>query len=376
MLKEVDLVYRTMFAELEQRSLDAAFQSDFSPGGWFVTVPVKGREYFYFEIFRDGHTTRSYVGSKDDPEIARRVVEFQELKNDFKSRRKLVSTLIRQARLNPPERFTGDVVAALSKAGLFRLRGVLVGTVAYQNYAGPLGVRLPATAMQTGDADFAQFHSVSAAVGDSIPSILDVIRAVDPTFREIPHQADGRYNTAFENASRFKVEFLTPNRSSDDHEGHPAIMPALGGASAQPLRFLDFLIHDPVRSVLLHKSGVPITIPAPERYALHKLIVASRRRLDGNGIAKRAKDVMQASSLMEALVVTRRHSDLAAAFAEARGKGRSWSEALKLGFSYLRQGEAERFKKALADGLEAIGESSNPSDLFEAAEDASPSDPH
>ncbi len=75
-MREIDIVYRTMFAELEQRSSDAAFQSAFSSKGWFVTVPVKGRDYMYFETERDGVAKRSYVGPKDDPEISRRVAEF------------------------------------------------------------------------------------------------------------------------------------------------------------------------------------------------------------------------------------------------------------------------------------------------------------
>lgn len=62
-------------------------------------------------------------------------------------------------------------------------------------------------------------------------------------------------------------------------------MPALGGASADPLRFLDFLIYEPVRAVLLHKSGISVIVPAPERYAVHKLIVASRRVVDTIGAA-------------------------------------------------------------------------------------------
>ena len=40
---------------------------------------------------------------------------------------------------------------------------------------------------------------------------------------------------------------------------------------------LDFLIRDPVRTVLLHRSGVPVLVPSPERFAVHKLIVATRR---------------------------------------------------------------------------------------------------
>ncbi|WP_199699252.1 GSU2403 family nucleotidyltransferase fold protein [Oleomonas cavernae] len=42
------------------------------------------------------------------------------------------------------------------------------------------------------------------------------------------------------------VEFLTPNRGSDDCSGRPTTMPALGGATAQPLWFLNFLIHQPI----------------------------------------------------------------------------------------------------------------------------------
>jgi hypothetical protein len=50
-------------------------------------------------------------------------------------------------------------------------------------------------------------------------------------------------------------------------------MPALGGAAAIPLRHLDFLIHQPERSVLLYKGGVPVTVPRARR-----LTMRSRRR--------------------------------------------------------------------------------------------------
>ena len=92
-------------------------------------------------------------------------------------------------------------------------------------------------------------------------------------------------------------------------------MRALGGAAAQPLRFLDFLIYEPVRALLLHRNGVAVTVPAPERYAVHKLIVASRRRADRGGALKRDKDIRQADLLVEALATTRRQSDLALVFA-------------------------------------------------------------
>jgi len=53
-VNEMDLVFRTMFTELSQRSLDASFQSDFPLEGRFVSVPVKGKSYWYFGLAADG----------------------------------------------------------------------------------------------------------------------------------------------------------------------------------------------------------------------------------------------------------------------------------------------------------------------------------
>ncbi|SUY28257.1 hypothetical protein EDC40_11720 [Aminobacter aminovorans] len=353
-MKTIDLVYRTVFAELGQRCLDASFEAEYSTAGNFVRVPVKNRDYWYFEETQP-KKTRKYVGPADDPDVAKRVEAFQKIKEDLRGRRKLVSTLTREAGLTAPDRFTGDIVEAISNAGLFRLRGVLVGTVAFQTYAGFLGVRLPGSSLQTGDVDFAQHYSVSSSVEDSLPPILDILKQVDPTFRAVPHRTDPTRVTQFESASRYKVEFLTPNRGSDEYADHASPMPALGGASAQPLRFLDFLIHEPVRTVMLHRSGVSVTVPAPERYAVHKLIVASRRRSDFNGLAKREKDVYQARLLIEALEETRRQDDLAEVFAEAWNRGPHWREAIKMGLNLLPEKHQEKILMTVKDGLSSIG---------------------
>lgn len=354
-MKTIDLVYRTMFAELVQRSLDASFETDFPLSGNFVSVPVKGRDYWYFEQTQP-EKARKYVGPAEDADIAKRVAAFRQIKDDLRARRKLVSTLTREAGLAAPDRFTGDLVEALGTAGLFRLRGVLIGTVAFQTYAGYLGVKLPGAALQTGDADFAQHYSVSATVEDSLPPIIEILKGVDPTFRAIPHRSDPARVTQFENALRYKVDFLTPNRGSDDYADHASPMPALGGASAQPLRFLDFLIHEPIRTVMLHRSGVPVLVPSPERYAVHKLIVASRRQPDPSGAAKREKDVYQASLLIEALKATRRADDLAEVFAEAWRRGAQWRAAIGKGLALLPDKRRRAAEETLVEALDLSGE--------------------
>lgn len=344
--------YQTLYSELAQRSLDASFSSEFNAAGRFVAAEVKGRRYWYFDLpDANGGKARAYVGPVDDLEITKRVENFKDLKADIRERRKLVSTLVREAHLQRPEGKTGDIIQALAEAGFFRLRGVLVGTVAYQCYPAVLGVRLPSTSMVTGDADFAQFHSISMAVDDKMPPVLDTLRSVDPTFREVPHPADGRLSTQFSSRSGYRVEFLTPNTGSADYEGHPAPMPALGGASAQPLRFLDFLIYNPIRAVLLHGAGVPVTVPAPERYATHKLIVASRRRTDNDGTAKSRKDKAQAIAIMQAMIEQRQSEDLADAFMEAYERGPAWKEAIRRSLSEIDERAREIIEPALARAI-------------------------
>ncbi|MDV3200013.1 MAG: hypothetical protein Q8889_02770 [Candidatus Phytoplasma australasiaticum] len=115
-MKTLDLMFQTMLAELSQRSLDAAFTTDFPLSGRFVTNVSKGREFWYFA----DSDKRRYVGKKDDPEINRRVEEFAALKDDYKARRKLVSTLTREGGLQAPDKMTGDVVEALANAGIRR----------------------------------------------------------------------------------------------------------------------------------------------------------------------------------------------------------------------------------------------------------------
>lgn len=327
MTPQLDLIYTTLIAELCERALDAQFDADFDASGLFKQRSVKGRDYWYFRPSANGNhdIKEKYVGPADDPDIARRVESFSQIKADFKYRQRLVSTLVREARLFRPEPRVAAILETLAKSGMFRLRACLVGTIAYQTYGTVLGCRLPDAAMQTGDIDIAQFHSVSVAVDDTIAPILDLLKSGDPSFRSLPSLNDDKGTSRFSASSGIRVEFLTPNRSSDDHLGKSAKMPALGGAAAEPLRFLDFLIRNPVRTVILANGGIPVTVPDPARYAVHKLIVAARRL---KGTAKDLKDLSQARNIAAALRAQARLPDLREAFSEASGRGQRWKDAL------------------------------------------------
>ncbi|MGE0148940.1 MAG: GSU2403 family nucleotidyltransferase fold protein [Parvibaculaceae bacterium] len=328
MARELDLAYITLAAELLERALDAQFDIDFDESGLFKKRKVNGRTYWYYKPSQKGTDPRpeKYVGPADDPEIAKRVSAFASIKDDYQRRRKLVSTLRREARLFGPNTRIGDLIEALWKAGVFRLRACLVGTVAYQAYGTVLGYRLADTAMQTGDIDIAQFKSISIAVEDSIPPVLNVLQAVDEKFKPLPGLNDEEGTTRFAGRDGLRVEFLTPNQGSDDQTRHPIPLPALGGAAGEPLRFLDYLIYEPVRTVMLHKGGIPVLVPQPQRYSVHKMIVATRRPA---GASKEVKDLRQANSIAMALLETRRPNDLVEAFEEAAKRGPHWKGALE-----------------------------------------------
>lgn len=322
------LVMQTTYAELLERCASAAFSDAFPDDGTFTSKTIKERRYWYFQSSTSRGRAQAYVGP-ETPELLERMAEHKRARDDERECRALVSTLVRSFNLPRPIPEIGNILAALAKAGIFRLRGVLVGTVAYQTYSAMLGDRLPSAVLQTGDVDSAQFKNISVAVHDQTPPVLDVLKEIDSTFRAIPHMHDSRRTTSYQAKGGLRVDFLTPNEGPDTDEPQP--LPAFQ-TDAQPLRFLDFLIHDPEPAVVLHNAGIYVHVPAPERYAVHKLIVSRRRR---QGAAKQDKDILQAEALLDILAQKRPH-ELKSAWEEANARGPTWRELLAEGLGKLK----------------------------------------
>ena len=310
------LIVQTTYAELLERCAAASFSEAFPEDGAFTAKTVKGRRYWYFQAGTAQGREQRYVGP-ETPELLERIADHRKARDDERERRALVSTLVRSFGLTAPFPEIGEVVAALARAGAFRLRGVLVGTVAYQCYSAMLGERLPRPLLQTGDVDVAQFGDLSVAVGEQTTPMYEVLKSIDPTYRKVPRLSRDPHATSYVAQDGLRVDFLTPNVGPDTDEAHP--LPAFR-TEAQPLRFLDFLIHDPEAAAVLHGPGIYVQVPAPERYAVHKLIVSQRRRV---GAAKAEKDLAQAEALIEVLSV-KRPPALRGAWEEAYGRGPKW----------------------------------------------------
>jgi hypothetical protein len=318
------LLMQTTYAELLDRCRATAFNEAFPEDGTFVSKTINEKRYWYFQQSAAAGREQKYVGP-ETPELLDQISQHKQTRDDERERRALVSALVRTYGLQRPVKEIGDIVAALAHAGVFRLRGVLVGTVAYQTYAPMLGARLPHSILQTGDVDVAQFKNVSVAVGDQIPPVLDVLRNVDKTFRAVPH-INQRSVTSYVAKGGFRVDFLTPNEGPDTDA--PLHLPALQ-TDAEPLRFLDFLIYDPEPAIVLHNDGIYVLVPSPQRYAIHKLIISRRRQ---EGAAKRDKDIQQSTALLGILNDKRAH-ELKSSWNEAFNRGPAWRQALAEGLS-------------------------------------------
>jgi hypothetical protein len=190
-----------MFSDLLQKCLDAEFGDTYPENGSFLLQTRRGRQYWYYRGFSAdpqggaGQQYLKYVGPKGNEESDKRVQHFQRVKSGYRERRQLASKL-RQAGMPSPIAIEGQVVQALSKAGMFRLRSVLVGSVAFQTYGGLLGVRLPDLTMRTDDIDVAQYFSVSQQIDDKIENLEQALNSVDDSFSPVFHPNEPKLDSA------------------------------------------------------------------------------------------------------------------------------------------------------------------------------------
>ena len=289
-----------------------------------------GRTYLY-DRFRIGTQMKSHYLGEDTPELRGRLASAVRLKAEAEERTKSMSRLARLLRAEgmiTTDRETGSLLLAFARAGVFRLGGTLVGTAAYSLYQGELGVRFDTDDLaQTGDIDFASFERLSVSLGDRVEEEPgDILRTLK--FDPVPGVFDRQIWKWRQSSGAAMVEFLTPAFGEETVKPLPAL-----GVSAQALHYLNYLIADPIHAVALYRSGVLIQIPRPERFAIHKLIVADRRS-GGPDQAKSVKDRGQAAFLI-AVLAQDRPDDLAEAYMNALSRGPRWRHRLTASMSKM-----------------------------------------
>ena len=298
-------------------------------------VTVKGR-VFWYEKFRLGDdVVQRYIGPDSD-DLCERLENLEKLKTEAEARQKERTRLVRILRAEgyaSLDQTNGSLLNALSKCGVFRLGGTIVGTVAFKLYEGELAAALGFDQMaQTGDLDIGSFERLSFAIGDQVETPLGKVFH-DLKFSPVP-SLDRNAVWKWEQSQKGTlVEFLMPAHGEETIRELPAL-----GVSALALRHLDYLLERPIKAVALYRSGILVQVPRPEAYAIHKLIVAERR-MGGPDALKARKDRAQSAFLIEALAELR-PGELAEAYEDAIGRGSRWEEQIEASLKRMPEAKA------------------------------------
>lgn len=300
-----------------------------SLGGTLVSKSRGTRGNYWYAQQRIGNrVVYRYVG-RDTPELRERIEKAKHEFEDQKTFEQRCTSLVGQLRaagLLALDRNTGKVLNAIARVGTFRLGGTLVGTHAFRLYGAELGVRLDHDfAVTTQDVDIAAFKNLKLVIDDEVdPTLAD-------TFKELKFSPAPNFDRKHRptrwmmRGGGTTVDFLTPKMLEDSD----VLMLEPLGVYAQALPFLNFLIAEPIPAVGLYRSGVLVQIPRPERYAIHKLIIAQRRT--GGLQTKSRKDFAQARSLIRILAEDRPYS-LRETYETAMDTGPKWRAEIEKTF--------------------------------------------
>lgn len=214
----------------------------------------RGTAYWVREYVRaDSRKDDEYLGTV----AAARPERIEELRAAIQLGKALAagSSLLRVLGYQRADRKTAAVLAALFNRGLFEAGLVLVGSHAYGSLLNECGIMAPGYA--TRDIDVARPRPLSIALPAG-------------------------------------VDFLVPGSTPGE------VIPVKElGAHAQAIPLLDFLVKEPVEAIILSPNQVvPVRVPSPERFALHKLYSSQSRTVERDKIRK---DLGQAAVLLTAL---------------------------------------------------------------------------
>lgn len=186
------------------------------------------------------------------------------------------------------------ILSKMANAGLFSNGGILVGSFAFGCYANMLGFKTEDSLTRTSDIDFSLDRRIEIAF---TRSLYNELQQADSSFHTpLPFN---KSTQPFEMIASdgFKVEFLT----SKNHvsEKKPILIDRFN-VYAQPLSYMDFLMEDTQQAIIIGGSGIPVKVPHPARFALHKLAISTLRSI--GSIAKSKKDIAQAAVIIDVLL--------------------------------------------------------------------------
>ncbi|MBI3043878.1 MAG: hypothetical protein HYY78_13755 [Betaproteobacteria bacterium] len=284
---------RTIYAQAKEFALAQKGVPLLTAGSLQTEERAGGRFVYRYRYDARGKRIAEYLGPATAAETVEKV---EQAKAEIRDQAAIAeySQKLRRIGFHSADNSTVVTVASLFNAGVFGSGGVLVGTHAFGAILNELGVAASPFPM-TEDVDVAARSIQLAALPEG--GFVGLLNQTGLPFHEVPTLKRGAPSTSFKvRGRRLKVDLLVPAR------GKPYTsvkVPGLG-AHAMGLPYLDYLLKATSEAVLIGRDRiVPVTVPHPGWYCLHKLALFELRT--GSDNPKREKDLFQAVLLASAL---------------------------------------------------------------------------
>lgn len=298
----------------------------------FVSKKIGGGKHWYLQLTIGSEKSQHYLGPDSD-ELMGRIAEektlWERAEPDIGQRQKLVSMLI-SGGAHTIGAEEARVLEILERTGVFLVDGVLVGSHAFSVYGNMLGIRWTSEVTRTHDVDIAADYRIRIGMADKKSNLRQALMDSEMGFFEVPSLNRKTPSTRFKIRGRqLSVDILAPMiGKTSSRPVHLSVLDVY----AEPVRFLDYLLVDTQPAVIVAKAGILVNVPAPARYALHKLVTAQRRAATMQ--TKTLKDIGQAVRLIEVLLKDR-PGDLSRAWKAARSQPEKFMTQLRSGIKKL-----------------------------------------
>jgi hypothetical protein len=164
---------------------------------------------------------------------------------------------------------------------------------------------------------------MAIAVPDLQADVPAALESLQMGFFPVPRLSHKEPSTSYAiRGKTLRIDLLTPARRGITT---PVFIRRLNAAAA-PLKYLDYLIEEPINAVMISGNPCLVKVPQPARYALHKLIISQER--DVTAADKKQKDILQAGNML-ALLREDRPGDIELAKEDLTKRGASWVKKLE-----------------------------------------------
>jgi hypothetical protein len=289
----LDVSFRTAYAQAKEVALAQRAVALLTAGSIQTEARAGGQFVYRYRYDASGKRVNEYLGPASDDETQRKVdaaqqeIQEQETISGY-------SRDLRKLGFYSADNSTLVTVASLFNAGVFAGGGVLVGTHAFGVILNELGVTASPFPM-TEDVDLARARRIEVA---ALPKggLLALLKQTGLPFHEVPTLKRGAPSTSFKVRGRkLKVDLLVPTQ----RKPYAAVKIPELGAHAVGLPYLEQLLQQTIPSILIGRDRlVPVAVPHPGWFCLHKLALYSLRT--GADNPKREKDAFQAAVLLTA----------------------------------------------------------------------------